>query len=257
MFEMSNINFIENKKIILKNINITINDGEIIGIIGRSGSGKTVLLKIIAGLNKKYTGKIIADGIAVEKNRKAKIENVSYLFDINKKDIIDDSVFNYLLNSRKHFKKILNPYSELDIQITEKYTDLFNLSEYKDQRMLSTSEGIFKKSMLAFTFVKESKILILDNPDSLLDLHSILLLHKTMQRYVIDGDKSIIIASNNINFICRSADRIILLDQGNIFTEGTPDIINAELVKKHFGVDIMISKNIYNGRPDIHLFPEN
>lgn len=257
MFEINNINFIESKNVILKNINITINKGEIVGIIGRSGSGKTALLKIISGLIKEHTGEIIAEGISLETNRKAKTEYISYLFDVNKNDIVDDSVFNFLLNSRKQYKKILNPYSELDIQITENYINRFNLNEYISHRMLSIPEGIFKKSILAFTLIKEAKILILDNPDSLLDIHSILLLQKVLQRYVIDGDKSIIIASNDINFICRSVDRIILLDKGNIITEGTTDIINAELIKKYFEADVMISRNIYNGRPDVHLFPEN
>ena len=254
MIDIKGLNFSCNKVKILNDINLAVNPGEVIGLIGKSGSGKTMLLKVIAGVLKGFTGSISIENMPLQSYSGKDISRkISCLLDINKEEIIDDTVMNTLITARKSEKKFLNPYTEVDIQATEKYINLFHLNNYKDRKLLSLPQSIFKNSLIAHSFIKEADILLLDNPTSDMDINSILLLQKSLQRHVINGDKLSIIASNDLNFISQTVDRIILLDNGSIAAEGKPDIISSEMIKKYFNVDVLISRNIYSGKPIIHL----
>lgn len=255
MIKITGLTYTNNNLKLLNDININLNDGEIIGIIGESGSGKTLFLKALAGLLKNYSGEIFLNNISLDSIPAKDIpKHIASIFSNAPQDIIDDTVFNFLLQSRKSFKKLLNPFTDFDIQTTEEYINLFNLNEFRDTKVLSLSDGIFKKVQLAFPFIKIADLLLLDNPTAILDLHSITLLQKTILKYMMNGNKIIVIACNDLNFIFQTADRILIMKDGRIETEENPNLIDAQMITKYFKTEVLISKNIYNGKPVVHQF---
>ncbi len=255
MIKINNLSYKKNKTEILKDINALFNEGEITGIIGESGSGKTSLLKMIAGKLKGYEGEILFNNFSIKSLSNKKIQkHIASLFSNNSYDIIDDTLFHFLMQSRKLFKKILNPFTDYDAQITEDYIKSFKLTDYKDKKVLTLSDGIFKKALLSFPFIKKADVLLLDNPTSNLDLESISLLQKAIMKYSIDGDKIIIIASNDLNFLMQTADRILIMKEGRIDAEVNPEMIDAQMINKYFNTEVLISRNIYNGKPNIHHY---
>ncbi|MBN2403782.1 MAG: ABC transporter ATP-binding protein [Spirochaetes bacterium] len=255
MIKIDILSYKKNNIEILKNINAVFNKSEIIGIIGKSGSGKTSLLKAIAGIFKDYEGDILLNNNSVKLlSNKNKRNHIAFSFSNNSYDIIDDTVSDYLMQSRKLFKKFLSPFTDFDHQITEDYLKLFKLNEYRDKKVLTLSDGIFKKVILAFPFIKNAEVLLLDNPTGNLDLESISLVQKAVLKYSINGDKLVIIASNDLNFLLQTADRIVIMEKGTIDSEINPEMIDAQKIYKHFNTEVLISRNIYNGKPDIHQY---
>ena len=114
-----------------------------------------------------------------------------------------------------------------------------------------------KRAVLAFALARGTGLLLLDNPTAGLDLRSLALLQKALSRYALGGRNIAVIASNDLNFIAQTADRIVVLDGGAVVLEGGPDIIDADMVKRFFGLEVFVSKNVYNGKPNVHFFPEN
>ena len=110
--------------------------------------------------------------------------------------------------------------------------------------------------MIAHAFIGEAYAVVLDNPTNDLDIASVRMLRKALSRYVMNGNRIAICCSNDLNFISQTADRILVMDAGRVVETGPPDMLDAELIKKYFGIDVIISKNIYNGKPEIHLFPD-
>ncbi|MBN2039477.1 MAG: ABC transporter ATP-binding protein [Spirochaetes bacterium] len=257
---MININSLTYKKddiYILKNINAVFHDSEINGIIGESGSGKTYFLNAIAGKLKDYDGEILINNENLNTLSAKEIEKqISLLLTKQTSDIIDDTVFNFLLQSRKMYKKTFNPFSDIDIQITEDYIRLMQLDSLKDKKILTLSEGILKRILIAATFIKDTDTLLLDNPAENLDLNSKMLLQKALIKYVMNGDKTVIISSNDLNFILNIADKIIIMKDGGIDLETNSGGINAEIIKKYFKTEVLLSRNIYNGRPLIQQFAD-
>ncbi len=254
MIEINNLSCTINNSKIINGINSVFNEGEIAGIIGESGCGKTMLLKIIAGLIKNYSGEISFNDLLIKSIHPKDIQmHIAYMFSASY-DIIDDTVFNFLLQSRKLHKKILNPFTDFDIEITEEYIKQFQLNDYRDKKVLSLPDGILKKVFLSFAFIKKAEVLILDNPTSSLDLYSTSLLKKAILRYVINGDKTIIIAGNDLNFIIQIADRILIMKEGRFDAEVIPEKIDSVIIEKYFNTEVLLSRNIYNGKPIVHQF---
>jgi ABC-type cobalamin/Fe3+-siderophores transport system ATPase subunit len=255
MLKINNIKYKKNNAEILKDINIVLNEGEITGIIGRSGSGKTSLLKAIAGIAKYSEGEIFFNDLPLKSLSKKNMEKIiASLFCDYPYDIIDDTLYNFLMQSRKIYKKTFSPFSDLDVQLTNDYIKIFNLNDQREIHVLSLPDGTFKKAQIASQFIKDTDILLLDNPTSNLDMESTALLQKAILKYSIDGDKIIIIACNDINFLMQTADKILIMDEGRIDAELCPDMMDAQMINKYFNTEVLLSKNIYNGKPVVHQY---
>ena len=257
MIEINNLSLTLRKKTILDGINLKLNDGEIIGVIGNSGSGKTIFLRTLSGLTKGYTGNILINDKSLKSISQKKA--IRYLSHLGKEMPAnrDDTLYNFLLLSRIPYKKFLNPFSDYDYQVTEEYIKSFSLDKFKDEKLNALSDSTLKKALLAQTMIREPETLLLDNPTTELDISSQQLLKKALSKYVIDGSRIILLCSNDLNFVSNIADRIIIMDSGHIAEEGGVEILSAERIKKYFGIEVLISKNIYSGKPEIHFFPES
>jgi iron complex transport system ATP-binding protein len=255
MLKIDNISYTKNNVKILKNISSVFNEGEISGIIGKSGSGKSTLLKAIAGIVKYDQGEILINDISIKSlSKKNRQKQIVSLFNDYPFDIIDDTLYNFLMQSRKLYKKPFSSFSDFDVQITEDYIKIFKINNQRNTKILSLSDGTFKKALLAFQFIKKADVLLLDNPTNNLDMESISSLQKAILKYSIDGDKIIIIACNDLNFLLQTADRILIMGEGGIDAEVNPEMIDADMINKYFNTDVLLSRNIYNGKPTIHQY---
>ncbi|MBP7735179.1 MAG: ABC transporter ATP-binding protein [Spirochaetes bacterium] len=254
MIDISNLNLSINGSAILKDISLTMNDGEIVGLIGRSGAGKTVFLKSVAGRIGSYTGTVAITG-EDRAGAKGTVAMVSY-YGAAVPQNPEESLYNFLLLARVPFKKPFRPFSEYDRQITDEYLSVLGLAPYRDARISALPDGIFRMAMLAHTFTRESHAVIFDNPTNDLDIVSIRLLRNALARYVMDGNRVAVISSNDLNFIAQTADRIVVMDGGRVAEIGGAEIMSQDVIRRHFGIDVLISRNVYNGKPEIHLFPD-
>ncbi len=255
MIDISNLSLTINGSAVLKDVSLTMNDGEIVGLIGRSGSGKTVFLKSIAGRIHSYGGTVSIQNPAAQEKRRGSRKGVSY-YGAAMPQNPEETLYNFLLLARVPFKKPFRPFSDYDRQVTEEYLLALDLARYGEAKISALPDGIFRLMMLAHTLISESPVVILDNPTNDLDIASVRLFRNALTRYVINGSRIAIVSSNDLNFISQTADRIVILEDGLIVETGTADIMNANTIKRYFGINVLISRNIYNGKPEIHLFPD-
>jgi len=257
MLEIMNISLSRSGSTLLRNVCATFNDGEIIGIAGRPGAGKSLLLGIIAGLVKPGMGQVIINGNPMDKTagrkRRTLVSLTGDAFPENRHDRVKD----FLLLSRAPHRRIFRAFAENDLDTVDMYIELFNLSGYRDCILGDLPGSVLQRVVTAFGFIREAHLLLMDEPQKSLDIASVRMLCKIMSRYVINGKRIIAFCSNDLNFISQTADRILIMHGGSIVEDGGPEIISTELVSKYFNTDVFLSRNIYNGRPEIHFFPEN
>jgi len=65
----------------------------------------------------------------------------------------------------------------------------------------------------------------------------------------------VLLASGDINFIAQTADRVLVMDAGILAEDIAPERIDVELIRRYFKIEVLVSRNIYNGRPELHVFP--
>jgi ABC-type cobalamin/Fe3+-siderophores transport system ATPase subunit len=255
MIELNNLSLSINRRLILRDITMTLNDGEIIGIIGQTGAGKTMLLKTMAGQITGHSGTISVGGAVRSAGQRLKKNDVSY-YDRAMPNNLDETLYDFLLLARVYYKKFLRPFADYDRQVAEDYLALLNLDAYRSEKLCVLPDGIFKRALIAHVLIRDSAAVFLDNPTNDLDIVSLKLLKKALMRYVMDGNRIVVVCSNDINFIAQTADRLLVMDNGRIAETGTADILNSEMIKRHFGIDTIISRNVYTGRPEVHFFPD-
>ena len=221
--EINNLSYSYNSsKKALKNINMKIEKNKVTGIIGNSGSGKTTLLKLISGILSITDGTIKICDIIIDKSNK--IENYT------------NSNLNICLtpqNPRENFsnlkikdelKFIIKQKNSKIIEIDKKCSDALKMvgldDNYLEKRIDELNESELRKVSLASNLMLNPKILILDEPtvglDSLSKKNLITLLRKLIIRY----NKTIIIVSNDTEFLHKIANNLYVLDKGKIVLSG-------------------------------------
>lgn len=257
MLNIKNINLVLDKTPLLNNINIDFTSGEILGITGPASCGKSTLVKILSGILKPTNGTIELNKKNLDEfSRNELRKHISFLttkFQFNP----EATVFEEIIKGRINFKKKFNPYSDYDRETTAALMDEIGISEQAEKRMKTLPDSFIKISLIARTLNTETDIIALDSPDSGLDPAQKNVIIRTIKKYVMKGDKVVIIASSDIDFLVKLCDRMIILKDGTIIEQGSPSIITEELIKKVFRINSLIVKNIVTGFPEIHVIDIN
>jgi iron complex transport system ATP-binding protein len=256
MVEIRDLGLDLDGKRLLSGISLAFNDGEVTGIIGRGGAGKSLLLGALAGTHRSFDGEILLDRRPLRSLSRRDIGRMVTCH-VDEPQNEDESVREFLKLSRLPFKKFLNPLTDYDLQIVDDCMALLELGDMADVPLRALSGSYSQRAVLAFALARDTGLLLLDNPTAGLDLRALGLLQKALSRYALGGKNIVVIASNDLNFIAQTADRIVVLDGGAVALVGGPDIIDADMVKRFFGLEVFVSKNVYNGKPNVHFFPEN
>lgn len=195
-------------EIVLNNINMTLESGNIYGIIGQNGSGKSVLLKIICAFYIPSQGEVLIDNINYcngknfPKNLRALIEKNAFLPDI--------SGFNNL----KLLAKIENKITDEEINESLK---IVNLYEEKDKMFSKYSMGMKQKLGIASALMEDPEIIILDEPFNGIDVESKEKI--TNELIKIKNNKIIIITSHIKDEITSLCDHVFEMKNGKIINE--------------------------------------
>ena len=201
--------------IILKNINIEINPGEKIGIVGRTGSGKSSLVLSLARIIEAKSGTIFIDDKDIQNI------NLEYLRD--KLSIVAQDPFLIESNIRDNIDP-LHIYS--DEKILEVLNDFCLFENYgKDKLNIVISENgknlsLGEKQLISFarTAIKKNKIVILDEATSSLDIKTEKIIYNNMKKYFVDS--TVIIIAHHLQMV-KECERILVIDNGEIVESGT------------------------------------
>lgn len=211
LIELTNIykSFDDNE--ILKGINFSVNAGEILAVVGFSGSGKSTALKLICGLLEPDKGKIVLGdkeiGMAFQ---------YSALFD--SMSVYENVAF--ALKERSQFKKI---YTESDIKKTVKEKlETVGLSGIEDKYPSELSGGMQKRVGFARAIVTNPRIILYDEPTSGLDPVSSTVIEEYIVKLKEDLNAASVVVTHQLSTVTKTADRVIMLYSGKIVWQGTP-----------------------------------
>jgi len=230
-FEFRNVSFSYpgSEKVIFENISLTIHKGEKIALVGENGSGKSTLIKLLLRFYEPTSGKILLDGIDIQKFTKT---NYQKLFGA----IFQDFVKYYLpaktniaignIDRHDDLEKIKHS-AELSLahEVIEELEHTYDQVLGKRWRQgTELSGGQWQKIAIARAYMSEAPVLILDEPTSALDARSE---YDVFQRFIgLTEGKTSIIISHRFSTV-RMADRILVLENGRIVERGTHEELMA------------------------------
>ncbi len=213
---------------VIDDINLTLEDGEIIGFIGLNGAGKTTLIKMMTGILKPDTGKITIDGHDIVKDPIEAKKIIGY---------IADSPDMFLrLTGIEYIHLLSDIYGVPKEERKERIKELskkFNLEDVLDKPMQGYSHGTRQKMMVMGALVHNPKVWILDEPLIGLDPQSAVLL-KEMMREHAKKKNTVFFSTHVLEIAEKLCDRIAIIDKGKIIYYGTLE----ELKKKYKKTDL-------------------
>ncbi len=209
---LKDINFEYKDKRVFENLNVNFKSNNVTGIIGHNGCGKTTLLNIINGTIKLKNGEVINN------NSTSFLKDIKYI-NLNKTvyELLD--VINKLFNIND-ILKVLN----LDESIINK-------------KLKTLSESELKKVLIGYVLIQDKDLYLLDSPNTLLDNKSKSLLIKFIRTLKVQYGKSLLITSNDIDFIHEVSDDVLLLTNSPIIGNKYNLFGNEKLIK-NYGFDI-------------------
>jgi|GEM_PF-546824 len=254
MIEYKDISFSVNGESILRNISFSSDAGTITGISGSTSSGKSSLFNITEKKPEQISGSVMLAGKDIlSLSSKEKSSLISSCKIGIKETNMESSVYNLVLSGRSGYRKMLSPYSREDRDFTEKTLSTFRLNKIKNEKLKNISQSLQSLSLMAQSFNRDCPILKLQSPDSHLNLDQYSLLKTAIKKYISSGKKSVIIESNNINFLLSICDKLLYLKRGELYRECTPFDIEESLLEYVFSVKTTVSKNIITGRPEVQI----
>lgn len=236
MIEANKLSFSYGNKKILNNISFKIFANDRLCIIGPNGSGKTTLLKSLCNILD-FQGSVLIDGKNIKYIEVYK--TVAFMSQISE-IYFDYSVFDTVMLGRyASFKdKIFSMPDKKDKEIVLECLEKVKIIHLKDKSINRLSGGELQKVFLARVFAQNPKIILMDEPANHLDLNSQIELIYNLKEWASKEARCIVAVMHDINNVFNFANKILLLNRGEILYFGDSERFNFELLNKIYNVDV-------------------
>ena len=205
VLELENIYFRQGN-FILKDINLNLEEGEVVALTGKTGSGKSTLVSLIGNANVADSGIIRYFGKELYENEKSIRKDMSVVYDrIN---------FNREMRARRLAKEIKRFEKDFDLAHFDKYLEIFELDPSQRIRYFSTE--MRRKYMLSLALSRNPKLLVMDDITKDVEQESRTLMWKVIEEYRHDRGLSIIFTTRNKDDIENSRARVVELEGGKL-----------------------------------------
>jgi ABC-2 type transport system ATP-binding protein len=248
MIRFDNLSFgYTSKKLLYKNLSLTIDGGSIYGLLGKNGAGKSTLLKNMVGTLFPVDGEIQINGMVPGKRQPSFLRTIYY---------IAEDVFVPPLTI-KQYKNLFAPfYPEFNEENFYKYLNALEVSV--DGKLNKLSFGQQKKFVIAFALACNTKVLLMDEPTNGLDIPSKIQFRKLIAS-VMNDERIIFISTHQVRDLENMIDNIIIVDDGNLLLHASIANISDKLCFKTLteipaGVKVLYEEKTLKG---IALVMEN
>lgn len=220
---------------VLSNLNLHIENGESVGLIGENGAGKSTFLKLLTGLLDMQEGKVRVSGLEMKKENLRKIRTeIGYVFQDSDSQLFMSTVYEDVAFAPRNYGK-----SEEEIQ-TAAMSALrqVHMEDKKDRQIYRLSGGEKKLAAIATVLAVGTKLMLLDEPSVALDPKN----RRNLIHILNELPGAKIIASHDLDFVYDTCERVILLSGGKIAADGGAKEIltDRELLEEH-GLELPLS----------------
>jgi len=220
--EINNLNKHFKKVFAVKNINLKINKGKTIGLLGPNGCGKTTTIGMMLGLIKPTSGVVLLNGKNIENNRTKLLEKINFIspyIELPKKLSIEENlqVYGRLYGVKNLKNKILE------------LMEILKLIDLRKRKTGELSSGQKNRVSLAKALINDPEILFLDEPTASLDPDLGDYVRGVIENFASKNGSTILLASHNMDEVERLCDEVMMMKNGEIIDKGKSN----ELVNKH------------------------
>ena len=238
------------QRAVLRDVSLCLKRGEVLGIIGPNGCGKSTLVKTIAGFLPKMGGRIsiCGDDVATlmrdEMARRLGVvpQQHGLLFSFTVRELVE--------MGRYPHRGSLSPMGEDDRRIIDNAIRDADMEALADREADHLSGGEIQRMFIARALAQQTEILLLDEPNTHLDLAHQEQVFSILKSFAKNREIGVMCVLHDMNLASEFCDRIILLSNSTIAAEGEPaEIITPEMIGRYYGVKVQVHPNPVSGKP--------
>lgn len=242
---------------VLHDIDLAIERGEMVALLGPNGSGKTTLIKLLSGVLRPTEGEIHLDGSSLRRLKRREVAQMVAVVPQQFHMPFAFTLREVVLLGRTPFLKAFSNEGEGDYKAVQRSMELIGVTELGQRFFNELSGGERQKGILAMALAQEPKLLLLDEPTAHLDINhqvEILDLVKDLNR---EQGITVIGAMHDLNLAALYFDRLILLKEGRILADGPPsDVLTEGTIKEVFSASVQVMRHPSMKAPHIVITPK-
>jgi len=255
ILEIKNLSCGYDSQIILSDINLTIEKGKLLGMIGPNGSGKTTLLRAITGVIKPKEGNVFFEGKDIYQ---IGIKELAKKIAVVPQGIMTNSmnVEEFVLLGRiPHYKRFQFLETKKDQEIVRKVLELTDTFRLKERSLWQISSGERQLVLIAKALAQEPKLLLLDEPTAHLDIGHQIKIMRLIEKLNKNENLTVLVVLHDLNLASQYCEELVLLNEGKIIRHGSVnEVLNYRDIEMVYKTTVLIKENPLNKRPFIILF---
>lgn len=239
------VSFARDGNLILDNADLTLAQGELVGLIGPNGAGKSSLLRIMAGLQQPDSGQIYLSNEAHPQkllndfSGRERAQLLAYLPQ-QETPAWPLQVEHLVGLGRAPWHKPMSGKSERDKQAIERALEITELQSLRQRIVTTLSGGELQRTLLARVFAGEPKMILADEPIAALDPYHQLHMMELLAEHAQQGG-TVLAALHDLSLAARFCSRLVLLHHGKIVADGQPiDVLTTENLEQVYGISAYV-----------------
>ncbi|MCE9537069.1 MAG: ABC transporter ATP-binding protein [Nitrospirae bacterium] len=244
----------------LDHLSFHVDTGEILGIVGPNGSGKTSLLKVLSGLVPAGEGDVRLGGLSLRKRSQTDIARVVAVVPQEYAQVFPFTVAETVLMGRfphrttRWWSLGIGDETAKDLSCAHQAmvdTDVLSLA---DRLVSDLSGGERQRVMIARALAQEPKILLLDEPTAFLDINHQIEICSLIARLKTERRLTVVLVSHDLNVASQYCDRVLMLKDGALCRIGSPEeTIRPDVLRMVYGCDVVVDAHPQTGRPRVTM----
>ena len=229
---------------VLRDVDLTLNGSEILGIVGPNGSGKTTLIKCINHILIPMQGEILIDGMDITKMKNKDLaKHTGYVPQNSGNSFSSPTVYEVVMMGR-HPHSMGWQSSDSDDNIVWEALKELEVEEYASRQFHRLSSGQTQRVLIARALAQEASTMLLDEPTSNLDIKYQIEVMDLIKRLARDKGVGAIAIIHDMDMAMRYCDKVVMLNLGVITAAGkAEDVLTPENIMRTYGVEVAIDRN--------------
>lgn len=223
---------------VLDGVSLELRPGEVLALLGPNGAGKSTLLRCLAGILRPNGGEVRLDGRAMAEVPPRERARLLAFVPQHVPDRLPMTVFEAVLLGRRPYLSWRPRPADLDAALSA--LEALGIADLAGCEFSEISGGQRQKASLARALAQESRLLVMDEPTSSLDLRHQLEVMELLGRLARERGVGVVLAVHDLNLAARFATRALVLHRGRIRAEGPPgEAITAEIIREVYEVEVL------------------
>ena len=231
------MSFSYNKREILRDVDISVDEGEIVSLLGPNGVGKTTLMKCLCGILKPSHGKVMVNNTDLSNiSLRDRSKLIAYVPQSVPR--IHSTVMDYILVGRRSYIDV-NIRKE-DMGVVWEVVHAMDLDRFAVKYPDTLSGGEFQKVQIARALVQEAGTLLFDEPTSNLDISNAYETMHIIRDIARERNVGVIMIAHDLNMAIHLSDRLVLMKNGSVFTEIANDGMTEDIIREVYNIDTKV-----------------